>query len=145
MRSALARTLGVATADLEALTHLQSDGALTQREVGSRLMLTSGAVTTLVDRLERAGWVRRRPNPDDRRSVLVELTPEGAAELHPVLAEFDCAILRAVDALSDEARGDSVRLLTAVTRAASRAVDALGGPPGDSPAQAERRGALASS
>lgn len=144
MRSALARTLGVATADLEALTHLQSDGALTQREIGSRLMLTSGAVTTLVDRLARAGWVQRRPNPDDRRSVLVELTPEGAAELHPALAEFDCSMSRAADAMSDEDRRHATHLLTAVTQAATRAVDALGGPPGESPAQGERRATLAS-
>lgn len=144
LRSAVARTLGVATADLEALAHLQSDGPLTQRDLGSRLMLTSGAVTTLVDRLARAGWVRREPNPDDRRSVLVALTAEGAAELHPVLAEFDVALCAAASGLPEETRAEAAELLRAVTRAAAHAVDALGGAPGDTAAQVERRTAVPS-
>jgi DNA-binding MarR family transcriptional regulator len=39
--------------------------------------LTSGAMTTRLDHLERSGFVRRIPDPDDRRGVLVQLTPKG--------------------------------------------------------------------
>ena len=63
----------------DALEHLEADGPLTQRDIGERLSLTSGAVTMLVDRLERAGWVHRRPHPGDRRYVLIELLPRAAA------------------------------------------------------------------
>jgi len=55
--------------------NLEADGPLTQRDLGERLALTSGAITMLVDRLERAGWVHRRPHPGDRRYVLIELSP----------------------------------------------------------------------
>ena len=75
MRSALASNAGISTTDLDALEHLEAGGPLTQRQLGDRLRLTSGAITMLVDRLEQAGWVRRRPHPGDRRSVLVELSP----------------------------------------------------------------------
>src|SRR5215470_2482709 len=76
MRSALASGAGISPADLDALEHLEADGPLTQRELGDRLSLTSGAITMLVDRLEHGGWVRRRPHPADRRYVLVELSPQ---------------------------------------------------------------------
>src|SRR6266568_6556102 len=76
MRAALAGRAGISATALDALEHLEADGPLTQRQLGERLSFTSGAITMLVDRLEEAGWVRRRPHPSDRRYVLVELTPE---------------------------------------------------------------------
>ena len=51
-----------------------SPGAL-----ASEMELSTGAMTSRLDRLEREGHVRRLPDPDDRRSILVELTPEGRA------------------------------------------------------------------
>jgi DNA-binding MarR family transcriptional regulator len=50
----------------------RSPGALAKR-----LDLTTGAMTNRLDHLEEAGFVRRLPDPDDRRGVIVELTPEG--------------------------------------------------------------------
>lgn len=55
------------------------------REIG----ITVGAVSKSVDRLEQSGWVRRRANPSDRRSSLIELTASGArlvAEVAPLVA-----------------------------------------------------------
>ena len=80
MRAALASGTGISLADLDALEHLEAAGPLTQRQLGERLSLTSGAITMLVDRLERAGLVQRRPHPSDRRSVLVGLTEQAAAD-----------------------------------------------------------------
>ena len=48
MRSALARAAGISGTDLDALEHLEADGPLTQRQLGERLSLTSGAITMLV-------------------------------------------------------------------------------------------------
>ena len=101
LRAALASSGGISPADLDALEHLEADGPLTQRQLGERLFLTSGAVTMLVDRLERAGWVRRRPHPTDRRYVLVELSAAAEARTPPALAEYHRrvrAIARAVPA-----------------------------------------------
>jgi DNA-binding MarR family transcriptional regulator len=92
MRAALARHAGITATDLDALEHLEADGPLTQRELGDRLSLTSGAITMLVDRLERAGWVHRRPHPSDRRYLLLELSPNVAERTPQGLAEYHAAI-----------------------------------------------------
>ena len=92
MRAALARHAGITATDLDTLEHLEADGPLTQRELGDRLSLTSGAITMLADRLERAGWVNRRPHPTDRRYLLLELSPN-IAELTPAgLGQYHAAI-----------------------------------------------------
>ncbi len=92
LRAALASQGGISPADLDALEHLEADGPLTQRELGERLWLTSGAVTMLVDRLERGGWVRRRPHPADRRSTLVELSGQATAATPPALADYHARV-----------------------------------------------------
>ena len=106
MRAALASGAGLSPADLDALEHLEAAGPLTQRQLGERLSLTSGAITMLVDRLERAGWVRRRPHPNDRRSVLVELSGQAAERTPAGLAAFHTrirALAAAVPAAHQEA------------------------------------------
>ena len=75
-------------------------------ELGDRLIVTRATVTGVVDSLERRGYVRRLPNPNDRRGVIVELTPEGAvflAECRRVLAAADRASLRVQAAARGEA------------------------------------------
>lgn len=57
-----------------------ADGeGVTPKQAGEYLELSTGAMTSLIDRLERRGHIERRPNPDDRRSILVHLTASGAA------------------------------------------------------------------
>src|SRR6478672_874433 len=52
---------------------------LSPGKLAEHLELSSGAMTNRLDRLEEAGYVRRMPDPDDRRGVKVELTPAGEA------------------------------------------------------------------
>ena len=64
------------------------DGAeapLTPSDIGERVLLPSASITSTLDILERRGWVRRVPNPDDRRSVLIEITAEGRATADQLL------------------------------------------------------------
>ena len=49
----------------------------TPGRLGKHMELSSGAMTNRIDRLEQAGLVRRRPDPNDRRGVLVEMTEKG--------------------------------------------------------------------
>lgn len=53
--------------------------ALTPSEISERTYLSSATMTATLDALEYNGWVRRVPNPEDRRSVLVEITADGQA------------------------------------------------------------------
>ncbi len=50
---------------------------LTVKQLGEKLFLDSGTLTPVVKKLEKQHWVRRRRLPEDERSVVVELTPEG--------------------------------------------------------------------
>ena len=69
---ASAKACGLGATDLYALNLLELAGPMTPGELSARSGLTSGPTTRLIDRLERAGYVRRRPAPDDRRKVIVE-------------------------------------------------------------------------
>ena len=72
----MAADIGLTLSEMVACEHLRLDGPLTPREVGERVRLSSGAVTSLLDRLERRGFVARSPHPSDRRSVLVHYKPQ---------------------------------------------------------------------
>jgi DNA-binding MarR family transcriptional regulator len=56
-----------------------ADTLLTPSEISERTLTSSATMTNTLDALERLGWARRIPNPEDRRSVLVEITAEGQA------------------------------------------------------------------
>ena len=67
--------LGVNRTDLRALNLLEH-GPLAAGQISDRLHLTSGSVTTLVDRLLAHGYVTRQTDPENRRRVIVELHPD---------------------------------------------------------------------
>ena len=75
----LLRPLGVSAAGGLILGILRDHGAMPPSELGERLQVTRATVTGVVDSLERRGFVLRSPNPADRRSLLVAITPEGLA------------------------------------------------------------------
>jgi predicted transcriptional regulator len=68
---AVAAQLGVTAADQRVLGVLGQMGIATPGQLAETTGLTTGAITGIVDRLERAGFVRREPNPKDRRSIFV--------------------------------------------------------------------------
>lgn len=69
-----ARYFGLHRTDQQCLDLIASRGPLTPSELARAMSLTSGGMSIALDRLERAGYVRRRPHPGDRRGVLVEAT-----------------------------------------------------------------------
>ena len=70
---AVARRVGVNSTDLECLDLILMSGPSTAGEIARHTGLTSGAVTGLIDRLERLGLVERTADPADRRKVLVRV------------------------------------------------------------------------
>ena len=72
---AVADALGLNRTDMRCLDVIEREGAVPAGRLAEETGLTSGAITTVIDRLERAGYARRVPDPGDRRRVLVELTP----------------------------------------------------------------------
>lgn len=70
-RSAMNAWVGLNATDMECLRLLFLKGVSTPSELARHTRLTSGATTAMLDRLEKAGLIERRPNPDDRRGTLV--------------------------------------------------------------------------
>lgn len=71
-------TFGISHSMLNSLAVVDgSERPLTPSEIGERTFVSSGTVTGTLDQLEYRGWVGRIPNPDDRRSVFVEITEAG--------------------------------------------------------------------
>lgn len=75
----LLKPLGLTFARYELLMLLSftRGGTASMSKLGERLMIHPTSVTSLVDRLERAGYVTRETNPADRRGILARITPEG--------------------------------------------------------------------
>jgi DNA-binding MarR family transcriptional regulator len=76
---------GLSESDIETLEALIDMGASTAGRLSELTGLTSGAVTRVIDRLEQAGFVRRVPDPADRRRVIVEAVPEKIAAVQATL------------------------------------------------------------
>jgi MarR family 2-MHQ and catechol resistance regulon transcriptional repressor len=96
---------GLTPTQLGVLEVLLHQGALTHRDLGRKVLTSAGNMTDVVDKLAGRGLVRRIRNESDRRSVRVELTPEGrvmiealfpahAADIARAMGGLDCAELR---------------------------------------------------
>jgi DNA-binding MarR family transcriptional regulator len=72
---AVGRLLGLSAVERKCLDVLRRLGPVTAGTIGGHTGLTTGAVTGLMDRLEKAGYVQRARDPQDRRKVVVELLP----------------------------------------------------------------------
>jgi len=70
-----AENVGLGLTDMQMLNLLQLHGPSTPSRLAGWTGLSSGGVTVALDRLEKAGYIRRAPNPGDRRSLLITLMP----------------------------------------------------------------------
>ena len=100
---------------LEALLH---KGALPVNVIGAKVRLTSGSITSAVDRLEHRGLVERRPTPEDRRARMVHLTTEGRSLITRVFRSHAAAMERATSGLNAAEQGRAVELLRKLGKAA---------------------------
>src|SRR5262245_22169734 len=116
LRQATADDLGMGITDLDTLLLLDEYGALAAGRIAEALAITTGAVTGLVDRLERAGWVERTRHEADRRQVLVELasTRRAAIDAHRALRER--LLDEALSGADENALSSSVSLIEAAAQ-----------------------------
>ncbi|HWU12716.1 MAG TPA: MarR family transcriptional regulator [Caulobacter sp.] len=87
----IAGRVGLNASDLECLDLIQLQGPRTAGELAKATGLTSGAITGLIDRLERAGYVTREGDPGDRRRVVVRVRPEALTELNALYRPLQIA------------------------------------------------------
>ena len=102
---------GVGISDFGVLELLLHKGPQPVNEIGRRIGLTSGAITTAVDRLEARELVAREAHPTDRRARIVRLTPEGEEQAAKLFGGHKRAMDFAASRLSDAERAHLIELL----------------------------------
>lgn len=107
-------------------------GPLPAGEVSTRMHITTATMTTVLDTLERKGYIRRQPDPADRRRVLVDITPDAQALLGQLLPEIQQLVTATLSPLGD-------RTLSVLLDALIAANEALTAAPRDLPPPPPRR------
>lgn len=97
MTSQLIVEHGVGAVELRALLTLRVHGEMTLTRLGQLLCQIPSTITFLVDRLEKAGYLARRPNPTDRRSLLVSLTSDGGEVVADIWERYRLLFSTVVD------------------------------------------------
>ena len=88
---------------LSLLRHQSGElGGLTQVELSKMMLVNRANITTLIDRMEKAGLVARKPVRDDRRYNSIELTPHGVEMYHKVSGIYKQKIGEIMHVLNDE-------------------------------------------
>lgn len=105
--------LGVNRTDARSLDILDQHGRMSAGDLAEASRLTTGAITAVIDRLERAGYVQRVPDPADRRRVLVELTPKAYQASMELMGEPMAELARPMVARYTD---DELRLFIDFTR-----------------------------
>ena len=131
LRAAAAEHLGLALVDFDAVQYLADAGPVPAGRVAEAMGITSGAVTGLVDRLERAGWVERARHDLDRRQVVIQLAAARRQAIAAARALRERLLDEALAALDDGALAETAALLddTAERLAAGTAELARDGAP----------------
>ncbi|MBV9607790.1 MAG: MarR family transcriptional regulator [Solirubrobacterales bacterium] len=109
----MTQLLGINRTDARCLDILDQHGSMSAGDLAEASRLTTGAITAVVDRLERAGLAGRVPDPKDRRRVLVELTPKAYAVATELMVE---PMRRLYTPMAERYSDEQLRLIIEFTR-----------------------------
>ena len=120
----VAASLGINLQISNTLAVIEGAGQpLTPSEISGRTLISSATMTSTIDRLERQGLVRRLPNPEDRRSVLVEVTEAGRALCDRFLPGINALQMAVMSDLEPAERQQLLDLLGKVLAGAARVAE----------------------
>ena len=138
----IAATFGISQPVATALAVIDGAGTpLTPSQVSDRVLIASATMTATLDLLERRGWIRRVPNPADRRSVLVQITPEGRATADQLLPGIRAIERSIMSALTHDERAHLLDLLAKIL---AQTAEVAASPPEPLHGQRNRPGRLTS-
>ena len=113
-RRRIAEDAGLTGTELRALFRVAQAVSITPKDLAAHLGLTTGAVTAIARRLVDAGFVTRTDHPGDRRSLYLELTPEGHAVMGQIHHDFAEMLSASTSSLSADQLADFTAALTSV-------------------------------
>jgi len=108
----VANAVGVSSSDLECLDFLNIEGRVTAGRLAELTGLTTGAITGLVDRMEKAGFVRRERDEEDRRKVYIAIVPEALGRVGRYYEPLQKAVTKDWEGYTEDELKLLVRFLT---------------------------------
>ncbi|KAB2365238.1 MarR family transcriptional regulator [Actinomadura montaniterrae] len=103
LHHATASKAGMNVTDAQCVNALTLDGPQTPGRLAELMGITTGgAITAVIDRLEKAGYVKRTRDPDDRRRVIVELVPENVARFGEYFEPIARVFRERIESYTDE-------------------------------------------
>src|SRR6201993_1640334 len=93
---------GISSADMDCIDFVNVEGRMTAGRLAEVTGLTTGAITGVVDRLEKAGYVRRERDESDRRKVFITVVEEKAAEIGKLYVPMQQAMLKLWSSYTDD-------------------------------------------
>ncbi len=97
--SQAAEKVGLSLTDSQMIHTLQLYGPSTPTRLAAATGLSSGGVTVALDRLEKGGYIRREPNPADRRSLLIHINPARLLKLKGIYENVEAETRRSLSTL----------------------------------------------
>src|ERR1700759_2314571 len=110
----ICQLLGINRTDARCLDILDQHGSMSAGDLAEASRLTTGAITAVIDRLERAGYARRVPDPADRRRVRAARPPRDEA---PPLEQMVEPMRKLYTPMADDYTEEQLRLIMDFTRA----------------------------
>jgi MarR family 2-MHQ and catechol resistance regulon transcriptional repressor len=105
------RRHGLNPTEFAVLELLYHKGEQPLQQIGEKILMTSGNITYVVDKLADKGFARRKASKDDRRVIFAEITEKGIQFLDEVFPQHTKTIQKAVGGLSAEERAQAIQLL----------------------------------
>ncbi|WP_018932016.1 MarR family winged helix-turn-helix transcriptional regulator [Gracilibacillus lacisalsi] len=105
------RSHGLNTTDFGVLELLYHQGEQPLQKIGDKILLASGSITYVVDKLEKKGLVKRTPCPSDRRITYASITEKGQQLLNDIFPEHWKQIEVITAGLDEEEKVEAIRLL----------------------------------
>jgi DNA-binding MarR family transcriptional regulator len=97
----VANVAGISGSDLDCMDFLNLEGRMTAGRLAELTGLTTGAITGVIDRLEKAGFVRRERDEADRRKVFITIVPENVAKIGRLYVPMQEAMQKVWSTYSD--------------------------------------------
>ena len=105
------RNYGLNTTEFGVLELLYNKGPYPLQQIGDKILITSGTITYVVDKLEKKGLIVRRPCDKDRRIVYAEITEAGRKKMSEILPSHYNAIAEALKGLNSAEQEQAIVLL----------------------------------
>mgnify|MGYP001238895088 CR=1 FL=1 len=111
---------GLSASEFSILELLYHKGKIPLQRIGEKILVTSGSITYTVDKLEKKGYLRRVPCPNDRRVTYAEITPSGKALFDRIFPAHADEVESVMDGLTAEEKEQAILLLKKLGLAAAK-------------------------